>query len=155
MELINDEKIKTTKHGEILDTDGVNMEGNTTDKLQTERDNTTGNLWPSEINLNQSSIEINGTDDISTEIREPSHNSTRRYARQDQLHSIEQVYTLTYWMFSPYNKGKEVCTVNLGAFLGRIFKPRLKGVCHGEEITMGNHVGDWEHVSIQFKVSEG
>lgn len=68
----------------------------------------------------------------------------------------ENIFTVTYWMFYPYNRGKPVCSINLGFFLGRMVKPRDKmGKCHGEEVTMGDHVGDWEHVSIQFKVSLG
>lgn len=128
-----------------------------TDEPRTMRNNTTDFRRPAEISIYQSTIGVNDTDDISNKnTSEQSHNNARRHARiGNQFFPYEQVYTLTYWMFYPYNKGKEVCTVNLGLFLGHIFKPRVKGLCHGEEITMGNHVGDWEHVSIQFKVSKG
>lgn len=110
----------------------------------------------SEITMHQNSTEANDTDnDNNMNTTDQRHNTARRNARLgDQFLPYEQVFTLTYWMFYPYNKGKKVCTVNLGSFLGPLFKPRVKGLCHGEEITMGNHVGDWEHVSIQFKVSK-
>ncbi|XP_042232038.1 uncharacterized protein LOC121872958 isoform X2 [Homarus americanus] len=78
---------------------------------------------------------------------------TPRAISNDGELPYEQQFTVTYWMFYPFNNGKDICTANLGYFLGRILKPTINGVCHGEEITMGNHVGDWEHVSIQFKGS--
>jgi hypothetical protein len=44
-----------------------------------------------------------------------------------------------YWMFYPYNNGKRVC---IGAFLPYVG-------CVGGYSTFGNHVGDWEHVTIR------
>lgn len=45
-----------------------------------------------------------------------------------------------YWAFYPYNRGKNVC---IGAAkLGR---------CWGGCTIMGNHVGDWEHVTVRLK----
>ena len=61
-------------------------------------------------------------------------------------------FTITYWFFFPYNRGKAVCTSNIW-LLGRIAKPLFQGGCLGQNIVMGNHVGDWEHVSIFFQVS--
>jgi len=45
-----------------------------------------------------------------------------------------------YWAFYPYNQGKRVC---LGA--------SIKGRCIGKCRWFGNHVGDWEHVTIRLK----
>ena len=63
----------------------------------------------------------------------------------------EQSFTVTYWMFYPYNKGKKVCSGNLWP-IGRIPKLLVNGTCLWEEITIGNHIGDWEHMSLFFKV---
>ena len=46
-----------------------------------------------------------------------------------------------YWAFFPYNQGKHVC------YLGAIIKDRCVGKCRW----FGNHVGDWEHVTIRLK----
>lgn len=72
--------------------------------------------------------------------------------RKRDISEEGQVFTVTYWMFYPYNYGKDVCTINLGYYLGRMYKPAVNGTCFGEEVAMGKHVGDWEHVSIQFRV---
>jgi len=61
-------------------------------------------------------------------------------------------FTVTYWSFFPYNRGKNVCTSNMW-LVGRVAKPLFKGRCLGQNIVMGNHVGDWEHVSIFFEVN--
>ncbi|KRT82630.1 hypothetical protein AMK59_4011, partial [Oryctes borbonicus] len=53
-------------------------------------------------------------------------------------------FHLTYWMFYPYNEGKEVC------FLGKIPTPLIFNRCLGKKRTFGNHIGDFEHVSITF-----
>lgn len=71
--------------------------------------------------------------------------------RKREVNEESQVFTVTYWMFYPYNYGKDVCTINLGYYLGRMYKPPVNGTCFGEEVGMGKHVGDWEHVSIQFR----
>ena len=89
--------------------------------------------------------------------RQQYHNNEKQHARPstygDQVSSYEQQYTVTYWMFYPYNQGKKICAKNFGFLFGYMFKPKLNGMCWGEEITMGNHVGDWEHISIRFSVS--
>lgn len=54
-------------------------------------------------------------------------------------------FHVTYWFFYPYNEGKEVC------FLGKVPAPLIFGSCFGRKKTMGNHVGDWEHMSLSFQ----
>lgn len=59
-------------------------------------------------------------------------------------------FHVTYWIFYPFNEGKHVCTVSLGV-LGPVPIPRLFNKCLGEQQYVGNHIGDWEHVSLYFK----
>jgi len=47
---------------------------------------------------------------------------------------------ITYTFFYPFNYGKDVC-VGIGDVSG----------CLGEVLTFGNHVGDWEHVSLRIQ----
>jgi hypothetical protein len=64
-----------------------------------------------------------------------------------------------YWMFYPYNAGKRVCIGEFfdnycplyctWPFSGSCCVPRIDG-CVGDYSTFGNHVGDWEHVTIRF-----
>lgn len=46
---------------------------------------------------------------------------------------------LVYWMFYPYNNGKRVCVGLYVPLIG----------CVGGYSTFGNHVGDWEHVTVR------
>lgn len=50
----------------------------------------------------------------------------------------EEIVDLTYWFFYPYNLGKTVC---LGASIG--------GRCVGCKKEFGDHVGDWEHITVR------
>ena len=63
-------------------------------------------------------------------------------------------FHVTYWMFYPFSEGKAVCVLDLG-FLGSWPIPSLGGMCLGRLKEYGSHVGDWEHVSLYFKVSCG
>ncbi|XP_068224026.1 uncharacterized protein [Palaemon carinicauda] len=74
----------------------------------------------------------------------------RKAKQQNKFSEQSQQFSVTYWLFYPYNKGKKICTTTL-FFLGRILQPTLGGECYGEEIYMGNHVGDWEHITIKFE----
>jgi len=52
-----------------------------------------------------------------------------------------EVMDLVYYAFFPYNGGKDVCIgLDNVPFVG----------CAGEHSNFGNHVGDWEHVTIRF-----
>ena len=60
---------------------------------------------------------------------------------------------MTYWMFYPFSEGKAVCVLDLG-FFGSWPIPTVGGICLGILKEYGNHVGDWEHMSLYFKVGE-
>ncbi|KAF5301017.1 hypothetical protein FQR65_LT09000 [Abscondita terminalis] len=53
-------------------------------------------------------------------------------------------FHVVYWVFYPYNEGKEICLI------GKVPTPILFGSCLGHRKVLGNHVGDWEHVSLSF-----
>ena len=72
---------------------------------------------------------------------------------QDFTTTLGHDFTVTYWFFFPYNRGKELCTTRVW-FLGRIPRSRGdNGFCSHQKVVVGDHVGDWEHISIFFKVS--
>ncbi|XP_053598673.1 uncharacterized protein LOC103571680 [Microplitis demolitor] len=58
-------------------------------------------------------------------------------------------FHVTYWMFYPFSEGKAVCVLDLG-FFGTWPIPSVEGVCLGQLKEYGNHVGDWEHMSLYF-----
>jgi len=53
----------------------------------------------------------------------------------------DDIIDVVYWTFYPYNLGKSVC---VGIW------SRLWNGCLGAYKTFGNHVGDWEHVTVRF-----
>ncbi|KAK9295643.1 hypothetical protein QLX08_010072 [Tetragonisca angustula] len=59
-------------------------------------------------------------------------------------------FHVTYWMFYPFSEGKAVCVLDLG-FFGSWPIPTVGGMCLGILKEYGNHVGDWEHMSLYFK----
>ncbi|XP_063984126.1 uncharacterized protein LOC135166082 [Diachasmimorpha longicaudata] len=59
-------------------------------------------------------------------------------------------FHVTYWMFYPFSEGKAVCVLDLG-FFGTWPIPTVGGTCLGRLKEYGNHVGDWEHMSLYFK----
>ncbi|XP_043790351.1 uncharacterized protein LOC122713707 [Apis laboriosa] len=65
--------------------------------------------------------------------------------RSQKLH-----FHVTYWMFYPFSEGKAVCVLDLG-FFGSWPIPTVGGICLGMFKEYGNHVGDWEHMSLYFK----
>lgn len=82
----------------------------------------------------------NCTDPAFLDGQRPDQNRVPAYAeivkRDDPNTDITDVI---YWTFYPYNNGKLVC-------IGGVFA----GSCHGEQKRFGNHVGDWEHVTVRF-----
>ncbi|KAH1022520.1 putative vacuolar protein sorting-associated protein TDA6 [Dendroctonus ponderosae] len=53
-------------------------------------------------------------------------------------------FHVTYWMFYPFNEGKDSC------FLGKVPAPLIFSKCFGHYRKLGNHFGDWEHMSLSF-----
>lgn len=60
-------------------------------------------------------------------------------------------FHVTYWMFYPFSEGKTICVLDLG-FFGSWPIPTVAGVCVGMLKEYGSHIGDWEHMSLYFKV---
>lgn len=60
-------------------------------------------------------------------------------------------FHVTYWMFYPFSEGKTICVLDLG-YLGSWPIPLVGGKCFGKFKEYGSHVGDWEHMSLFFKV---
>jgi hypothetical protein len=60
-------------------------------------------------------------------------------------------FQVTYWMFYPYSQGKPLCVVDTG-LLGTWPVPGFYAQCRGKIREYGGHVGDWEHVSLEFRV---
>jgi hypothetical protein len=52
----------------------------------------------------------------------------------------ENVTDIAYFFWSPYNNGKRIC---IGAYIDGLG-------CIGGYSTFGNHVGDWEHITVRF-----
>jgi hypothetical protein len=55
-------------------------------------------------------------------------------------------------MFYPYSQGKPLCVVGTSLFGTWLF-PAIYRQCLGTVSEYGGHVGDWEHVSLEFRVS--
>jgi hypothetical protein len=75
--------------------------------------------------------------------KNPSQNQVPVYAEivdRTEGGQATRVTDLIYWTFYPYNNGKRVC---VGAYL-----PLGIG-CAGGYSTFGNHVGDWEHMTVR------
>lgn len=62
-------------------------------------------------------------------------------------------FHVTYWMFYPFSEGKTICVLDLG-FFGSWPIPTVGGVCLGTLKEYGSHIGDWEHMSLYFKVND-
>ena len=90
----------------------------------------------------------------------PVYTKYREYA---DVNNTLDVYYLTFY---PYNRGKDACVgsyicktqlLYLAVTIICVFS-FIKGVpvggnCAGFIDTFGNHVGDWEHVTVRFQVS--
>lgn len=74
------------------------------------------------------------------------------YAFVSTCNMLYRTFVVTYWFFYPFNEGKELCSVKLGYSKAlpvfNIFKK-----CLGKTVKYGNHIGDWEHMSLEFRVS--
>ncbi|MGW8955565.1 Vps62-related protein [Streptomyces sp. NPDC055709] len=74
--------------------------------------------------------------------RRPDEHHVPAYAQivdRTQDGAPTNVTDVIYWMFFPYNQGKEVC-IGLDSPIG----------CVGGTERFGNHVGDWGHLVIRF-----
>ena len=67
-------------------------------------------------------------------------------------HIEDAPFEITYWLFFPFSQGKEICTISAGAF-GPVPFPWLRKACLGKVKRYGDHLGDWEHVTLSFPVS--
>lgn len=91
---------------------------------------------------------------VYTIVNECSPNLSFRVSDADSLaNTISAIYGqidlyphfyVAFWIFYPYNEGKEIC------LLGKVPTPILFGSCIGHRKIIGNHVGDWEHMSLFF-----
>lgn len=85
------------------------------------------------------------TDPAFLDGQRPDQTSVPVYAQIIQRPQIGQVAGVTdvlYWSFYPYNNGKRVC-------IG-LYETDLGIGCIGGYSTFGNHVGDWEHLTVRF-----
>ncbi|APR78538.1 Hypothetical protein A7982_03885 [Minicystis rosea] len=83
------------------------------------------------------------TDPLFLDGQNPSQSRVPVYAEivnRTQNGQATNVTDVIYWAFYPYNNGKRVCVGVYQEPLG----------CLGGYSTFGNHVGDWEHVTIRF-----
>ncbi|CAD6236170.1 GSCOCG00008084001-RA-CDS [Cotesia congregata] len=86
---------------------------------------------------------------ISNEIPEGNNpgEPTQLISKGKRLRKLH--FHVTYWMFYPFSEGKAVCVLDLG-FFGTWPIPSVGGLCLGQLKEYGNHVGDWEHMSLYF-----
>ncbi|XP_034945034.1 uncharacterized protein [Chelonus insularis] len=95
-------------------------------------------------NLNNLDIQSN---EVGTKA-EPNHREATLISEGNRLRKLH--FHVTYWMFYPFSEGKAVCVLDLG-FFGTWPIPSVGGICLGQLKEYGNHVGDWEHMSLYFK----
>lgn len=69
----------------------------------------------------------------------------KKFTKRSATFNKHLHFQVSYWFFYPYNEGKQVC------FIGKIPTPMIFNSCVGKKKIMGNHVGDWEHMSLLFK----
>uniref|UniRef100_A0A6P7GDX6 Vacuolar protein sorting-associated protein TDA6 isoform X1 n=1 Tax=Diabrotica virgifera virgifera TaxID=50390 RepID=A0A6P7GDX6_DIAVI len=70
--------------------------------------------------------------------------SLKRFENEVLDNGDKLYFHVTYWIFYPYNLGKDICV------LGKVPALRIFNTCLGNVKTIGNHVGDWEHMSLSF-----
>ncbi|CAH1111590.1 unnamed protein product [Psylliodes chrysocephalus] len=72
-------------------------------------------------------------------------NTSAKTPENDVEENGENLYFhVSYWIFYPYNEGKKVCVI------GGVPTLQVFNTCLGSLKTLGNHVGDWEHMSLSF-----
>lgn len=101
-----------------------------------------------------SKISTEETNDVDIGVKHPT-----KYDREsldetliyEEKRSRLPHFHVTYWMFYPFSEGKTICVLDLG-YLGSWPIPLIGGKCFGDFKQYGSHVGDWEHMSLYFKV---
>ncbi|XP_054281076.1 uncharacterized protein LOC128998759 [Macrosteles quadrilineatus] len=78
----------------------------------------------------------------------PSHKIVSIYAHVKKCDNNYNNFIVTYWFFYPFNEGKKICTVGNQR---PVPVPKLFNRCVGKLRYFGNHVGDWERVSVEIK----
>lgn len=76
------------------------------------------------------------TEPVFLDGKHPNHEVAPTYAMI--VPKGNQITDIVYWMFYPYNNGKRVC---IGWY--------SPWGCVGGYSTFGNHVGDWEHMTVR------
>lgn len=106
--------------------------------------------YPTRRKNNNTPVQFNSdTNEVNSKILYRRNNNEWTPSVDNEI--IESDFEVTFWLFFPYSEGKEVCTVTAGAF-GPIPFPWLRTACLGKIRKYGNHIGDWEHVKLAFKV---
>ncbi|MFC5799058.1 Vps62-related protein [Streptomyces formicae] len=82
------------------------------------------------------------TDPVFLRGQNPDRQAVSSYAQivhRTQNGAVTNITDIFYWMFYPYNQGKDVC-LGWDSSAG----------CIGGTKSFGNHVGDWSHLTIRF-----
>ncbi|PNF27945.1 hypothetical protein B7P43_G16446, partial [Cryptotermes secundus] len=80
----------------------------------------------------------------------PALSAVPVYAVVSTCPNKSALFHVTYWMFYPYSQGKPLCMVDTGLF-GTWPVPAFNAQCLGKVREYGSHIGDWEHMSLEFR----
>ncbi|XP_071628040.1 uncharacterized protein [Temnothorax longispinosus] len=95
--------------------------------------------------------QIDSTNNLRAQVRQVA--TVPRLEKVREKNGCQKVhFHVTYWMFYPFSEGKTICVLDLG-FFGSWPIPTVGGVCIGTLKEYGSHIGDWEHMSLYFKVN--